>query len=84
VDRCHLAHAAEFLSISTKMVKFSEKVNATIQAVLVFFIVAHPLTFRFTDRWIGGMSSSSGTPTEMGLLVHSAVFGAIVFWLMGR
>jgi hypothetical protein len=66
------------------MPKLSEKINATLQAVLVFFIVAHPLTFRFTDRWIGGMSSSTGCPTELGLVVHSIVFGGIVFWLMGR
>lgn len=66
------------------MAKLSAKLNATIQAVLVFFIVAHPLTFRFTDRWIGGMSSSTGCPTELGLIVHSIVFGAIVFLLMGR
>jgi len=66
------------------MPTLSAKLNATIQAVLVFFIVAHPLTFRFTDRWIGGITSPSGCPTEIGLLVHSLVFGAIVFWLMGR
>lgn len=60
----------------------SRKMNATLQAVLVFFIISHPMTYRITNSVLGGLSVG-GCPTMMGLVVHSLVFGAIVYALMG-
>ncbi len=68
------------------MPSFSAKKSATLQAVLLFFIVSHPMVYKFTDTLLGGVVGStadiSGRPTTVGMLVHSAVFGAVVWSLM--
>ncbi len=68
------------------MVRFSVKQSATLQAVLVFYIIANPMTYRLVDSLLGGVvgriSTGSGCPTALGLLVHSVVFGAVVYSLM--
>ncbi len=58
------------------------KESATLQAILLFFIISHPLTYRLTDSLVGGVTTMTGAPTTLGLLVHSLVFGAIVYGLM--
>jgi len=58
------------------------KESATLQAILLFFIISHPLTSRLTDSLVGGVTTMAGVPTTLGLLVHSLVFGAIVYGLM--
>jgi hypothetical protein len=62
--------------------KLGRKESATIQAILVFYIISHPLTYRLTNSVLGGLASSSGCPTSLGLIVHSLVFGAVVYGLM--
>jgi hypothetical protein len=64
------------------MPSFSQKVSATLQSVLVFFIISHPMTYRLTDSLLGGLAVN-GSPTTLGLIVHSLVFGGIVYLLMG-
>ena len=68
------------------MVRLTQKQSATIQAVLLFFIIANPFTYRLTNSLLSGLTGRladpSGCPTSKGLLVHSAVFGAIVYALM--
>ena len=60
--------------------------NATIQAVIVFLVVSLPLTYRITNRLLGGivgkLAEPSGCPTGRGLFVHAVVFGLIVYCLM--
>lgn len=58
------------------------KESATLQAILLFYIISHPMVYRFTDSIVGGLASSTGCPTTLGLIVHSLVFGAIVYGLM--
>lgn len=58
------------------------KVFATLQAILVFYIVSHPVVYRMTTSLVGGLATSSGCPTTVGLIVHSLVFGGIVYGLM--
>ncbi len=60
----------------------NRKVSATIQAVLVFYIISHPIVYRMTNSVVGGLANASGCPTAMGLIVHSLVFGAVVYGLM--
>ena len=62
--------------------KLGRKESATIQAILVFFIISHPMLYRLTNGLVGGLASSSGCPTTLGLIVHSLVFGAVVYGLM--
>jgi hypothetical protein len=68
------------------MVKLTQKQAATLQAVLLFFIIANPFTYRLTNSLLGGLigrlSDPSGSPTSTGLIVHSVVFGLIVYGLM--
>jgi hypothetical protein len=66
--------------------RLTQKQSATLQAVLLFFLIANPLTYRLTNSLLGGLTGRladpSGCPTSKGLLVHSAVFGVIVYALM--
>jgi hypothetical protein len=66
--------------------KLTQKQVATLQAVLLFFIIANPFTYRLTNSLLGGLigrlSDPSGCPTSTGLIVHSVVFGLIVYGLM--
>ncbi len=64
----------------------SQKISATIQSVLVFYIIANPMTYRFVDSLLSGVvgriANASGSPTALGLIVHSLVFGLVVYSLM--
>lgn len=64
----------------------SLKISATIQSMIVFIIVSLPLTYKVTNGILGGivgkLADSSGCPTTTGLLIHTVVFGLIVFALM--
>ena len=62
--------------------KLGRKESATIQAILVFYILSHPIFYRLTNSVIGGLADPSGCPTAMGLIVHSLVFGGVVYGLM--
>lgn len=69
------------------MVSSSVKLSATIQSIIVFIIVSLPFTYRITNRLLGGLvgklADSSGCPTGLGLIIHSIVFGLIIYALMG-
>jgi hypothetical protein len=71
------------------------KVKAALTAGLLFFVVSSPATYKFVDSLVGGVVSAvapglmhyfriaeSGCPTTYGLLVHSVVFAAVVYYLM--
>jgi hypothetical protein len=66
--------------------RLTQKQSATLQAVLLFFLISNPMTYRLTNTLLGGLvgrlADPSGCPTSTGLIVHSAVFGAIVYALM--
>jgi hypothetical protein len=68
------------------MALLSGKKGATLQAALLFYIVANPMTYRLVDSLLGGVvgriASPSGSPTQLGLIVHSIVFGLITYQLM--
>ena len=69
---------------------FSRKVQASLTAALLFFVVSSPFTYKIVDSLIGGIVraiapsmaylfkvAESGCPTNYGLFVHSAVFGLV-------
>jgi hypothetical protein len=64
-----------------------QKISATIQSIFVFLIVSLPFTYKLTNSLLSGilgkLADSSGCPTTLGLLIHSIVFGLIVYILMG-
>jgi len=62
------------------------KISATIQSVIAFLIVSLPFTYKVTNGLLGGiigkLADESGCPTTLGLVVHSLVFGLIIWGLM--
>lgn len=74
---------------------FSRKFQAALMAALLFYVVSSPFTYKMVDKLIGGVVTTvapsmaywfkvaeSGCPTNYGLLVHSAVFGLVSYYLM--
>lgn len=62
------------------------KISATIQSIIIFLMVSSPFTYKITNGLLGGivgkLADSSGCPTTIGLLIHSLVFGLIIYGLM--
>lgn len=74
---------------------FSRKVQASLVAALLFFVISSPFTYKFVDNIVGGIVTAiipqfaslfkiaeAGCPTNYGLLVHSVVFGLVTYFLM--
>ena len=74
---------------------FSKKVQASLVAALLFYVISSPFTYRAVDQVVGGVVGAivpqftslfkiaeAGCPTNYGLLVHAAVFGLITYALM--
>lgn len=58
---------------------------ASLQAALLFAIVANPKTFEIVQGLVGGwvrIASRSGVPTMVGLTIHAIVYGLIAYCLM--
>jgi len=73
----------------------SRKLQASLVAALLFYVVSSPFTYRMVDRLVGGIVGAvvpqfasffkiaeAGCPTNYGLLVHAAVFGLVSYYLM--
>jgi hypothetical protein len=62
------------------------KVMASLQAALLFLIVANPATYRLVQMIFGSLfkvaNSATGCPSAMGLLLHAVVFGLLSYGLM--
>ena len=59
------------------------KFQTSVIAALIFFIVANPQTYMLTRRLFSSrLSSVNGSPTLPGLLLHTVVFGLIVWGTM--
>ena len=62
------------------------KVMASLQAALLFLIVANPATYRLVQMIFGGLfkvaNAATGCPSAMGLLLHAVVFGLLSYGLM--
>lgn len=74
---------------------FSRKVQASIVAALLFFVISSPFTYKMVDNLVGGIVGSAipqlahwfkiaeaGCPTTYGLAVHAVVFGLVTYALM--
>ncbi len=77
------------------MLGLSRKTQAALTAALLFFVISSPFTYRLVDSVVGGVVGAvvpqfttlfkvaeAGCPTNYGLLVHSAVFGLVSYYLM--
>jgi len=63
------------------------KLKDALVAGLMFFIISHPIVYKFVDSLVGGLlgriASPGGCPTTWGLIVHSAVFAAATYYGLG-
>lgn len=57
------------------------KVKFSFLSALVFFLVANPVTYRFVNSIIPGVARD-GCPTAFGMMLHTAVFFGLSFFLM--
>ena len=62
------------------------KVMASLQAALLFLIVANPATYRLVQMIFGRLfkvaNATTGCPSSAGLLLHAVVFGLLSYGLM--
>jgi len=62
------------------------KVMASLQASLLFLIVANPATYRLVQMIFGALfkvaNATTGCPSAAGLLLHAVVFGLLSYGLM--
>jgi hypothetical protein len=65
----------------------SPKLSAALVGGLMFFIISNPMVYRLVDSLLGGLlgpiATPSGCPTTWGLIVHSGVFAAAVYYGVG-
>jgi hypothetical protein len=65
----------------------SAKLKAAIVAGIMFFIISNPIVYKAVDGVAGGLlgpiASPGGCPTTWGLIVHSAVFAAAMYYGIG-
>ena len=62
------------------------KVMASLQAALLFLIVANPATYRLVQMIFGRLfkvaNATTGCPSAAGLFMHAMVFGLLSYGLM--
>jgi hypothetical protein len=74
---------------------FSRKVQASLIAALLFFVISSPFTYKLVDNVVGTVVrtlipqaasffkiAEAGCPTNYGLAVHAAVFGLLTYLMM--
>jgi len=74
---------------------FPRKVQASLVAALLFFVISSPFTYKLVDNVVGSVVSAvipqfasffkiaeAGCPTNYGLMVHAAVYGLVTYLLM--
>lgn len=62
----------------------SRHVRGALTAALLFYIISSPYTYNLVNSILGTVVTVAvnGTPTTTGLVIHSAVYGLIVYYLM--
>ena len=63
--------------------KAKEKFMTALIMSLIFYVVSNPVTYRIVRRILGSfIATPNGCPTQVGILVHTAVFMAIVWGIL--
>jgi hypothetical protein len=61
------------------------KLMYTIKYVILFLIFSSPMTYKVTRSIFGGfIANQYGLSSTSGLLIHAALFGAVIYFLMGK
>ena len=60
----------------------SMKWQITLFSAIIFLLVIHPYTYKFTQKLLGGIlckiAEANGCPTTRGLLLHTLVYILLV------
>lgn len=59
----------------------SRHIRGALTAALLFYVISSPYVYNLVNSVIPGVAVA-GCPTTLGLIVHSAVYGLIVYYLM--
>ncbi len=59
----------------------SRHIRGALTAALLFYVISSPYVYNLVNSVIPGVAVD-GCPTTMGLVIHSAVYGLIVYYLM--
>ena len=62
-----------------------QKAKYSLYSAIVFLLIASPFMFKIVQSILGRLvtiASPSGCPSSAGLVIHSVVFGLIVFAMM--
>lgn len=63
--------------------KAKEKFMTALIMSLIFYVVSNPVTYRVVRRILGSfIATPNGSPTQVGILVHTVVFMAIVWGIL--
>ena len=66
-----------------EIVPFLLKVKYSLYSALVFFLIANPETYRFTQSVFGSLiASKDGSPTSYGFFLHTILFFFAILGLM--
>lgn len=61
------------------------KLMYTLKYVILFLIFSSPMTYKVTRGIFGGVVANQyGLSSTTGLLIHAALFGAVIYFLMGK
>lgn len=67
----------------SKKPTLAEALKYTIYTAIIFVAVSAPFTYRLTAGVLGKwVASPAGLPTAAGLVLHTLVFGAILYGIM--
>jgi hypothetical protein len=66
------------------MLEIGLKAKYSFYSALVFFLIANPETFKFTQMLFGSFVTlaQGGCPTPTGLFLHTAIFFFVLLGLM--
>jgi arginine exporter protein ArgO len=68
------------------MTSVSKKWQISLFSLALFILVVNPMTYKLTNRLLGGLvgrlADVNGSPTTLGLIVHSVVFLLLVRFSM--
>lgn len=63
--------------------KAKEKFMTALIMSLIFYIISNPVTYRIVRRILGSfIATPNGSPTQIGIIVHTAVFMVIVWGIL--
>ena len=72
-----------FLSMWGSNINSLAKLNHTITATLVFFLLSTPFAYKLVGSLLGTwVADQNGCPTTEGVIVHAVVYTFIIFGLM--